>query len=226
MKFTLCNDDKYPSLCIIKDTNHLENENVEDLFIETLFEEPPITSDHYTEQGHMENLNYSSIIVAQNVISNNYQVDCYENTIINNSLDVIEEDVFSSNGDNGQLTCEGDVTDNTRKEESKSFSSNVQLDHLGRGKEDLGLDQISCTNNFPLTQSLESNELKDVVHERVDTKITSMSDNRFESRDAFTFLHSKTFYSLYPYLFDGPNGMELSHGHLARYSLGLDSTKV
>lgn len=47
-KLLLHEEDDYPSLCIVhKDSNHLENEYVKYFFIDALFEEPKVTSDHY-----------------------------------------------------------------------------------------------------------------------------------------------------------------------------------
>lgn len=114
-----------------------------------------------------------------------------------------EEDVFSCKGDNSQVTTNGDTVYNVISEESESFSSQVHLDKLGRGNEDLRFVHISCIDNFPLTQSLESNEFEDVFLDRVDTEVASTLAIKIESRESFTFLCSKAFYSLYLDPFDG-----------------------
>lgn len=101
-------------------------------------------------------------------------------------------------------------------EESKSFSSNVQLHKLGIGKENLAFAQISCTliDNFPSTYSFKSNEIKNVVLDLVDNEFISISNIEIESREDFIYLHPDTFYSLYLDLFDRPNGIEFTSSHI------------
>ena len=45
-EFPLFEQDDYPSLCIIKDPNHLENEDIEDVLTDILLEESQVTVDH------------------------------------------------------------------------------------------------------------------------------------------------------------------------------------
>lgn len=60
----------------------------------------------------------------------------------------------------------------------------------------------------------------------MDTKATLVSNIESNTREAFTYLHSKTFYSLYPNLFDIPDGMVFTHDHFSKHSSSINFIEV
>lgn len=59
VSFPFLKEYDYPSICTIQEIDHLENEDVEDLF-----EGSQITSDNFSKEYHLENINSFEFIIA------------------------------------------------------------------------------------------------------------------------------------------------------------------
>ena len=72
--------------------------------------------------------------------------------MIEDSLELInEEDIFSCKVDDGQLTLDKDVINDTCKEYFESFPFDIQPGQLERGKEKVRFDQNSLLVDLPST---------------------------------------------------------------------------
>lgn len=83
----LYEEDDYPALCVIEDTDHLKNEDVKDELTNVLFEESQMTSNHISGDELIEKIISSKFMFDQNVQSDDDQEDFLEDVIIEYSLE-------------------------------------------------------------------------------------------------------------------------------------------
>ena len=148
-----------------------------------------------TQQFLNDMSHYSNLVVDKSMNSDDDQESCLEDTIIENYLLLLDEDVFfSSKYDDGQFCLEDDVIINRcknkfetlfykvypnqleyglREEELKEGYEcvaihNKMVNSSGRGTIKMRFDTMALKNVFP-PQGIHDNVFKGVVHEHVTT---------------------------------------------------------
>ena len=117
VEFPLIKEYDYPSRWIIKDNDHLKNEDVESVLIDVVFEESQVIFGLYSKEHHIRNINPFDCIVTHNI---NYEVDKVDSlkyVIIKEFLELVGDEYgFLCKIDDDQITLEGDMIDDIIKE--------------------------------------------------------------------------------------------------------------
>lgn len=86
-----------------------------------------------------------------------------------------DEDVTSCKGKDYQLTEEGDVIEDVRKEGFESLFSGVHLNQLGRGTAKMEFDTMTSINDLS-SQDLVDNVVQYIVTQHINIKSTFISN--------------------------------------------------
>ena len=62
-----CDEDDYPSQCVVQDTNQLKDEDIQDYLIDSLYEYPTLTIDHLSKYELCEMLEPFNVFLDNNV---------------------------------------------------------------------------------------------------------------------------------------------------------------
>lgn len=107
----------------------MDGEDIEHMFVNSLFEESKMSFDHCMKEYHVDEPSSYNFIITQNVSSDNGQDDFFEYLIIEYLSRLIHEIYISPRKDgDGQITIEEYVINDSVDENSKYSSSDIKLD--------------------------------------------------------------------------------------------------
>ena len=122
-----------------------KNKNIQVKLTDMIYQETKGSLDHSFGDGIIEHSTSSDCLVSHNVNAQNDQIECFEDDIIDDYFELINDwYVFSCGKDDGKFTLEWDVIVNRCQDNSEALSSNMQLDQLGEDlmEEELKGDQM------------------------------------------------------------------------------------